>query len=276
MSAREAFCCVREASNTVGKSSPGGSGGTSESCLRSHGQNQNGWGRDFLLSCGMCRVTELLKPQARVLGLGNAWLRGDGNHVGWSWWWCGGGKFSISVWFLCAPSMGCPTASVKGLFGVFFSPSCQQGVGKTPPPSWVQVVRRISGPGFDFLGGSRGCLRLLAAALAGRGGLPRRCLLARLFFLALIFSPPSPNRLTDERSPAASPCSAVPGAFRACKSRSERFPEVPPGRGTFLLRPPWVALGASLGCGFGPLVLKSLCLGQKGSLQTSSYNSAAF
>lgn len=48
------------------------------------------------------------------------------------------------------------------LRGFFFSSSCQQCVGKTHPLSWVQAVRRISGPGFGFFG-SRGCPRLLAA-----------------------------------------------------------------------------------------------------------------
>lgn len=69
----------------------------------------------------------------------------------------------------------------------FFPRSHWQGGGKTLPPSWVQVVRRISGPGFAFF--AFGCwLQGRRPCSAGWcGGLPHRCLLARLFFLVLIF-----------------------------------------------------------------------------------------
>lgn len=115
------------------------------------------------------------------------------------------------------------------------------------PPSWVQMLRRISGADFAFFG-LRGCLRLLAA-----GQKSVQCWLARgassllplgqTIFLSSDFSPPSPNRVIHEHFPEASTCSGVPRPFHACKSKSERFLKVPPGQGTFLLQPPWVVPG---------------------------------
>lgn len=164
----------------------------------------------------------------------------------------GGGVQHLLIRFLWAPGtprVGCPTALVTGLF---FSGCCQQGAGKTFPPSWVQVVRRISGPGLGFLE-----LAGLPSAVdrgAGwrgewRGGLPHHCLWAGLYSLALVFHLHLQTGLFRNVSPEHRLALWYPVHFTPAKAGSERFPEVPPGQGTFLLQPPRFALG----CGFGTL-----------------------
>lgn len=104
------------------------------------------------------------------------------------------------------------------------------------------------------------------------GGLPRCCLLARLFFLALIFHLHLQTGLFMSISLKRQLAQGYPGHFTPAKagvSGSSR---------SHLARGPSSSslLGLSLGSGFGTLILLSLCLGQKGFLQISYYNSAAF
>lgn len=155
-----AFCCVHEASITVRKSSLAvGSGRAdfSDSCLNPHVQKQ-GQGKRFPAALQDVLGYGALKPQARVLRLGNMWLRYNSSHVGWS-----QGRSSASLDLVSLqppqhPAWGIPQLPLRS----FFFPLCQQGVGKTLPLSGVQGLRRISGPGFAWVG-LQGSLGLLAA-----------------------------------------------------------------------------------------------------------------
>lgn len=152
-----AFCCAHEASITVRKSSLAvGSGRAdfSDSCLNPHVQKQ-GQGKRFPAALQDVLGYGALKLQARVLRLGNMWLRYNSSHVGWS-----QGRSSASLDLVSLqppqhPAWGIPQLPLRS----FFFPLCQQGVGKTLPLSWVQGLRRISGPGFAWVGlqGSWGC-----------------------------------------------------------------------------------------------------------------------
>lgn len=150
-------------------------------------------------------------------------------------------------------------------------------MGKTLPLSWVQGLRRISGPGFAWVGlqGSWGCWLQGrdCAVLAGVG------LLGQTLFPTSDFSPLSPKRVIDEHFSKASPHQVVPSAFHAYKSGNEWSPEVPPAQGhssSSTLGLPSCLVRVFLGCGFGTLVLISLYLGQKGFLQMFPCNSSAF
>lgn len=154
-----------------------------------------------------------MKPQAWVLRLGNTWLRYN-IHVGWS-----QGRSSTSPNLVSLHSLQHPAWSIPQLpLGSLFYPFCQEGVGRTLPPSWVQGLRRISGPGFEWIG-LQGSLGLLAAGQglcsAGWCGASSLLLLGQTLFPTSDFSPLSPKRIIGEHFSKVSPRPVVPSTFHA-------------------------------------------------------------
>lgn len=123
-------------------------GQTSPTAALTHMSKSKARGRDF--QPAGCAGYGALKHQGWILRLGNTWLRYNSSHVT---------SNLASLHPLQHPGWGIPQP-LKSFF--FFFPFCQQGVGKTLPLSWVQGLRRISGPGFAWIG-LQGSLGLLAA-----------------------------------------------------------------------------------------------------------------
>lgn len=105
--------------------------------------------------------------------------------------------------------------------------------------SWVQGLRRISGPGFVWVGlqGSLCWLQGRDCAVLAGGGASSPLLLGHTLFPTFDFSLLSPKRVIDEHFSKASPHPVVPSAFYAGKSRNKWSPEVLPAQGySFLLK----------------------------------------
>jgi len=140
-----------------------------------------------------------------------------------------------------ASSVGCPTASLKGLF--------------FPLPASKVWAKRCHHPGLKQREGFLG-LALLFLRRGAAGQKPREVLpgteassprpLAQTIFPSSDFSP---SRIIHEHLPEAAACWAVPGAFHARRSGS-------PSQGP--LGSPWSLPAASLECEFGTLALPSL------------------
>lgn len=178
-----AFCRVHEASITVRKSSLAVGSGRADfdSCLNPHVLKQS-QGKRFPAALQDVLHYGTLKPQARVLRLGNTWLRYNSSHVGWS-----QGRSSASLNLVSLhpaqhPAWDIPQLPLRSFFFPLMPARCGQNTSTV-------LGSRSEKDFWTWL--CMGWLAWLPGAVGCRAGTVQCWLvwgcLARLYFLPLIF-----------------------------------------------------------------------------------------